>query len=63
MQSGYVLFISMKVSEMLLQYLYFLFVKLSIIIFCEMSCVLLLVCKIIYYYFSCNVISYVTYGD
>ena len=41
MQSDYLLFNFMKVSYMLLQYLYFLFVKLSITIFCEMSCVLL----------------------
>ena len=35
---------------MLLQYPYYLFVKLSIIISCEMSCVLL----IVYYYFLLN---------
>ena len=41
MQSGYLLFISMKICLILLQYFYYLLVKLSIIIFCEMSCVLL----------------------
>ena len=40
-QSGYLRFNSMKVSYMLLQYLYLLFVKLSITIFCEMTCVML----------------------
>ena len=41
MLSGYLIFNSMNVGRMLLQYLYFLSVKLSLTIFCDMLRVLL----------------------